>query len=85
MPCHPFQVDEVFRFIVEQLVALSPGSALSLALCCRSLTDMSLSVLWERQKRLSILIKVLPPDAWTYQETDSPAGELVGRLHMIIL
>ena len=78
MSSHPFQVDEVFRFIVEQLVALSPSSALSLALCCKSLTDLSLSVLWERQKRLSTLIKVLPPDAWTYQETDSPAGELVG-------
>jgi hypothetical protein len=81
MPCHPFQVDEVFRFIVEQLVALSPRCVLSLALCCKSLTDMSLSVLWERQKRLSTLIKVLPPDAWTYQETDSTAGELVGRPH----
>ena len=78
MSSHPFQVDEVFRFIVEQLVALSPSSALSLALCCKSLTDLSLSVLWERQKRLSTLIKVLPPDAWMYQETDSPAGELVG-------
>lgn len=81
MPCHPFQVDEVFRLIVEQLVALGPGSALSLALCCKSLTDMSLSVLWERQRRLSTLIKVLPPDAWAYQETDSPAGELVGYSH----
>lgn len=79
MFCHPFQVDEVFRCIVEQLVARSPRSALSLAMCCKSLTDLSLSVLWERQKRLSTLIKVLPPDAWTYQETDSYAGELVGR------
>ena len=79
MACHPFQVDEVFRFVVEQLVALSPRSALSLALCCKSLTDMSLSVLWERQRKLSTLIKVLPPNAWAYQETDSPAGELVGH------
>jgi len=77
MSCHPFQVDEVFRFIVEQLVALSPSSALPLALCCKSLTDISLSVLWERQKLLSTLIKVLPPDAWAYQETDSTSGELV--------
>ena len=78
MSCHPFQVDEVFRFIVEQLVALDSRSALSLALCCKSLKDLSLSALWERQKRLSTLIKVLPPDAWAYQETDSPVGELVG-------
>ena len=82
MPCHPFQVDEVFRLIVEQLVALSLRSGLSLALCCKSLTDIPLSVLWERQKRLSTLIKVLPPDAWTYQETDSPAGELVCHPHL---
>jgi len=80
MSSHPFQVDEVFRIIVEQLVALKPRSALSLALCCKSLTDVSLSVLWERQKRLSTLIKVLPPDAWAYRETDSPAGELVSHL-----
>ena len=81
MPSHPFQVDEVFRSIVEELVLLSPSSVLSLALCCKSLTDLSLSVLWEQQKRLSTLIKVLPPDAWTYEETDSPAGELVGHNH----
>lgn len=79
MSCHPFQLDEVFRIIVEQLVALSPRSALSLALCCKSLTDPSLSVLWEQQKRLSTLVKVLPPDVWVYQETDSPTGELVGH------
>lgn len=82
MPSHPFQVDEVFRSIVEELVVLSPSSVLSLALCCKSLTDLSLSVLWEQQKRLSTLIKVLPPDAWTYEETDSPAGELVGHTHL---
>ena len=71
----------MFRLIVEQLVVLGPRSILSLALSCKSLTDVSLSVLWERQRRLSTLIKVLPPDAWTYQETDSPAGELVGYSH----
>jgi len=80
MFCHPFQIDEVFRCIVEQLVTpRSLRSALSLAMCCKSLTDLSLSALWERQKRLSTLIKVLPPDAWTYRETDSDAGELVGH------
>jgi len=79
MSCHPFQVDEVFRCIVEQLVPRSPRSALSLALCCKSFADISLGVLWEQQKRLSTLIKVLPPDAWAYQETDSYAGELVGH------
>lgn len=79
MSCHPFQVDEVFRPIVEDLIALSPASVLSLALCSKSLTDVSLSVLWERQKRLSTLIKVLPADAWMYEETDSPTGELVSH------
>lgn len=79
MSCHPFQVDEVFRSIVEELVVLSPRCALSLALCCSSLTDVSLSVLWERQKKLSVLVKVLPPDAWAYEETESPMGQLVGH------
>lgn len=83
MSCHPFQVDEVFRSIVEELVALSPTSTLSLALCCKSLTDLSLSGLWERQNKLSVLIKVLPSDAWAYQETDSSAGELVGHAQRV--
>lgn len=79
MSCHPLLVDEVFRSIVEELIALSPRTVLSLALCCSSLTDVPLSVLWERQKRLSTLVKVLPPDAWAYEETESPTGQLVGR------
>ena len=81
MTCHPLLVDEVFRSIVEELIALSPRTVLSLALCCSSLTDVPLSVLWERQKRLSTLVKVLPCDAWAYEETESPAGQLVGRNH----
>ena len=79
MPPHLFQVDDVFRLVVEELDFLSARSTLSLALSCKSLTDLSLSVLWERQKKLSTLIKVLPPDAWAYEETDSLAGELVGH------
>lgn len=79
MSCHPLQVDEVFRCIVEELVALSPRDVVFLASCSKSLTDISLSILWERQKKLSTLVKVLPPDAWAYEETESPTGQLVGR------
>lgn len=77
MSCHPLQVDEVLRSIVEEVISLNPRSVLSLALCCSYLTDVSLSVLWEQQRKLSTLIKVLPPDAWAYEETQSPAGQLV--------
>ena len=79
MSYHLFQVDELLRPIVEDLIALSPASVLSLALCSKYLTDVALSVLWERQKRLSTLIKVLPADAWTYEETNSPTGELASH------
>jgi hypothetical protein len=63
-------VDEIVRRIAEHL--LDPddkSSSLAFSLCCRPLSDPVLDVLWELQKDLVTLFKVLPPDVWEVDDT----------------
>lgn len=58
-------VDEILRRIAKYLFDSSnKSSSLAFALCCRSLTDPVLDILWEWQTDLVTLFKVLPPDLW---------------------
>ena len=85
MPCSIFEIDELVRLVIEQLVASSRRTAVSLALTCRSLEEPSLSSLWKQQKSLLVLIKVLPDHIWEVDENtfesivsicDFPAGRI---------
>lgn len=58
---HPiFQIDELLRLVVEELVETSPPAVVSLALACRSLEEPTLSSLWKSQHSLCDLLLVLP-------------------------
>ena len=62
---HPFfEIDDLVRPVIDDLVKTSRRSAVSLALTCRSLEEPALSSLWKRQNSLIILVKVLPNHAW---------------------
>ena len=58
-------VDEILRLIACELVA-SKGrtTAVALACCCKNFEDPVLDALWERQDRLTPLLKSLPGDVW---------------------
>ena len=63
-------VDEIVRRIAEHLFdSNDKSSSLALALCCRSLNDPLLDVLWKSQTDLVTLFKVLPPDLWEVNDT----------------
>lgn len=63
-------VDEIARRIAEHLFDLSDkSSSLAFSLCCRSLNDPVLDVLWNWQTDLVTLFKVLPPDLWEATNT----------------
>ena len=59
---HPIvEIDELVRLVIDYLVEISPRSAVSFALTCRSLEEPTLSALWRQQQRLLIpLLRVLP-------------------------
>ena len=58
-------VDEILRRIAEHLFnSNDKSSSLAFSLCCRSLTDPILDVLWKSQTDLVTLFKVLPRDLW---------------------
>jgi len=62
---HPIvEVDELVRPVIDHLVGISPSSAVSFALTCRSLEEPTLSSLWRRQSSLIKLVEVLPQHAW---------------------
>ena len=56
-------VDEITRRIAEQLFD-DKRSSLAFSLCCQSLNEPVLDVLWKWQTDLVTLFKVLPPDLW---------------------
>ena len=60
MPHPIFQIDELLRLIIGELVKTGQQSAVSLALTCRSLEEPTLSSLWKEQSSLLVLIAVLP-------------------------
>ena len=58
-------VDEIVRSIAEHLLDYGDKpSSLAFSLCCRSLNDPALDVLWKRQTDLVTLFKVFPPELW---------------------
>ena len=60
MPHQIFEIDELLRLVVDELVEISPRSAVSFALTCRFLEEPTLSSLWKEQTSLIKLMKVLP-------------------------
>ena len=58
-----FEIDELLRLIIDELVETSKCSALSFALACRSLEEPALGSLWRNRDSLTNLIKVLPDHA----------------------
>ena len=60
MPHQIFEIDELLRLVVDELVEISPRSAVSFALTCRFLEEPTLSSLWKEQTSLIELMKVLP-------------------------
>jgi len=62
---HPIvEIDELVRPVIDNLVEISPPTAVSFALTCRSLEEPALSLLWKRQSSLAELVKVLPQHTW---------------------
>ena len=58
---HPIvEIDELVRLVIDYLVEISPRTAVSFALTCRSLEEPTLSSLWKQQKSLNHLLRVLP-------------------------
>ena len=58
---HPIvEIDELARLLIDCLVEISPRTAVSFALVCRSLEEPTLSSLWKHQESLDGLLMVLP-------------------------
>ena len=55
-----FEISELARIIAGQLTLISRKSTGNLARTCRCLEEPVLSALWEIQKSLPTLLKVLP-------------------------
>lgn len=63
-------VDEITRRIAEHLFdPKDKWSSLAFSLCCQSLNEPVLDVLWKWQTDLLTLFKVLPPDLWEVSST----------------
>lgn len=58
MPPLIFQIDELLRSVVDELVATDRGAAVAFALTCRMVEEPTLSLLWRRQHRLGTLSEV---------------------------
>jgi len=64
MPHPILEINELLRLVVDALVQTSPRSAVSFALTCQSLEELTLSSLWKEQRSLTHLMKVLPAHTW---------------------
>ena len=64
MPHPILEIDELLRLVVDALVETSPRSAVSFAITCRSLEELTLCSLWKKQWSLTHLMKVLPAHTW---------------------
>ena len=60
MPHSIFNIDELLRLVVDELVKTSQESAVSFALACRSFEEPTLSSLWKKPPLLHDLVVVLP-------------------------
>jgi len=69
---HPiFDIDELLRQVADELVEISPQTAVSFALLRRSFEEPTLSSLWKQQPSLATLVKVLPNHTWVQDEKGS--------------
>ena len=68
MPHPIFEIDELLRLIIDELMETSRRTVVSLALTCRSLEEPALSSLWKVQPRLVVLLKVLSNCTWVPNE-----------------
>jgi hypothetical protein len=65
-PSRVFKVSELTRLIASQLVLINQKSAVNLACACRFLEEPVLSILWEVQWSLCVLLQVLPQGTWKF-------------------
>jgi len=63
-PYRVLKISELISLIASQLALVSRKSTVNLACACRSLEEPVLSILWETQSLLFILLKVLPEETW---------------------
>jgi len=68
MPRPIFEIDELLRLVVDELVETSPRAAVSFALTCRSHEEPTLSSLWGKQVSLTVLVMVSPSCTWVKDE-----------------
>jgi len=80
------KISELTRVIASQLTSLSRRSAVNLACVCRYLEEPVLSTLWEEQRTLYTLLKVLPEETWHFERydrtvcvLDSPSWKLIAK------
>jgi len=66
---HPIvEIDELVRLVIDELVETSPPAAVSFALTCRALEEPTLKSLWNQQRSLIGLVRVLPGHTWVEDE-----------------
>jgi len=68
MPHQLFEIDELLRLVIDELVETNPRTAVSFALTSRSFEEPTLSSLWKKQESLTGLMKVLPGCTWATDE-----------------
>ena len=78
-PHRIFKISELTRLIASQLVLISRRSTMNLACTCRALEEPTLSTLWETQRSLFTLLKVLPRENRKYQPLRLGPGKRVVR------
>ena len=77
-PC--LNVDEILRLLACELVASeAKATAAALACCCKSFGEPVLDALWEKQERLTPLLKCIPQEVWVEED-----GEFVSSLTVLI-
>lgn len=59
MPHLIFDIDELLRLVIDEVVATSPQTAVAFAVTCRSFEEPTLSSLWRERRSLTDLTKVL--------------------------
>jgi len=77
---HPiFRIDELTKLVIDELVETSRPAAVSFALTCRSLEELTLSLLWREQLFLTVLVRVLPGHTWVENKHDEGSVIVSGR------
>lgn len=60
MPHPIFEIDELLRLVIDELVENNRRTAVSFALTCQSFEEPTLSSLWKKQTSFALLVEVLP-------------------------